>query len=109
MVKPSTNDSYKIGKTIKKVIIKDPIFGSLKKKRIIKKTTQGVGTSFNKYTRGAKKSFTGLNKPAIKPSIKAKINDIISEIIVLRRDCPIAVQVVTSSKIFFKAINIPSR
>lgn len=91
------------------MIIKDPIFGSLKKKRIIKKTTHGVGTSFNKYTRGAKKSFTGLNKPAIKPRIKAKINDIISEIIVLKRDCPIAVQVVTSSKIFIKATKIPSR
>lgn len=91
------------------MIIKDPIFGSLKKKRIIKNTTQGVGTSFSKYTRGAKKSFTGLNKPAIKPSIKAKINEITREIIVLRRDCPIADQVVTSSKIFIKATKIPSR
>ena len=72
-------------------MIKEPIFGLRIKKIIMKKTTQGVGTSFNKYIKGDKKSFTGLNNPATRPKEKAKIKDIIKAKTVLKKDSQSAV------------------
>ena len=66
---------------------------------MMKKTIQGVGTSFKRWIRGAKKSLNGLKNPPTKPKIKANTNDIKSAKNVLNKDSPRACQVEAIPKI----------
>lgn len=59
----------------------------------MKNTTQGVGTSFKRWIKGAKKSLNGLKSPPTKPKINAKTNDIKRAKNVLNKDSPSACHV----------------